>query len=85
LCLFLLKSKFNHVELGIIKNGNSNSSKKKASEKTIKIYKFFKSLTSGKFDRKDKELIFPLFIAKYRREKILEAMMSDKDKPDAPK
>lgn len=51
--------------LDIIRNGNSTA--KGASEKTIKIYQFFKSLTTGKFSKKDKELIFTLFISRYRR------------------
>jgi hypothetical protein len=61
--------------LRIMKSGNSSS--KGASEKTIKIYNFFKSLTTGKFNKSGKELIFRLFISGYRRTKILNAMMGD--------
>ncbi|CAI2368778.1 unnamed protein product [Moneuplotes crassus] len=60
--------------LEIIKIGNSNA--KDASDKTVKIYNFFKSLTTGKFNPEGKELIFKLFISKYRREQILNSMMS---------
>lgn len=60
----------------IIKTGNSTS-KGGASENTVKIYNFFKSLTTGKFNKKGKELIFKLFISGYRRTKILNAMMGD--------
>ena len=42
--------------LEIIKNGNSNA--KGASEKTVKIYNFFKQLTTGKYNTDGKELIF---------------------------
>lgn len=59
----------------IIKNGGSTS--KTTSEKAVKIYNFFKSLTSGKFNKSGKELIFSLFISGYRRQKILNAMMGD--------
>ncbi len=42
--------------LEIIKIGNSNA--KGASEKTVKIYNFFKSLTTGKFNPDGQDLIF---------------------------
>lgn len=42
--------------LAIIKNGNSST--KGGSERMVKIYNFFKSLTTGKFNTDGKELIF---------------------------
>ena len=71
--------------LKIIKNGGAGA---KAGDKADKaavmtgsgaIYQFFKGLTGGKFKEKDKEIPFPLFISKFRRKKILDAMMN-KDK-----
>lgn len=61
--------------LEIIKNGNSTT--KGGSEKKVKIYQFFKNLTSGKFKQNGKEVLFKLFISGYRRARILDAMMGD--------
>ena len=44
--------------LEIIKNGNSTA--KGASDKKVKIYQFFKNLTSGKFKQNGKEVLFKL-------------------------
>ena len=61
--------------LTIIKNGNSNT--KGTSDKKIKIYQFFKNLTSGKFKQNGKEVLFKLFISAYRRARIMDSMMGD--------
>ena len=58
--------------LGIIKNSDG-------SEKTAKINKFFKDMTSGQFSKND--LSFNLLVQKLRREYLMDAIMSgDGDK-----
>ena len=61
--------------LSIIKNSDSN-------EKTAKINKFFKDLTTGNLTQGG-DLSFYLLVQKMRREYLLDALMSvDKDKKD---
>lgn len=58
--------------LGIIKNSDG-------SEKTAKINKFFKDMTSEQFSKND--LSFNLLVQKLRREYLMDAIMSgDPDK-----
>ena len=68
------------ITLGKRNDANKQENYTKISEKDDwirKIYRFFKDLTEGKYKEDDKEIPFGLFISKYRRRQLLNAMMTD--------